>query len=180
MGHYANDAGTVIMANNAFLDLVKSIPTRKTSKILHIENKSTVPVQYETLGSAGFDIPNNETEQVILQPLGFVHIHTGLYIDHSYDYLPTIIDGVTLYPEIQIRSRSGHSRKFQVFVLNSPGTIDQDYTHEIGVFLFNLGKDPIIINPGDRVAQGVHSFIAKAGSVGQSASLRAGGWGSTG
>ena len=167
------------MANNAFLNLIASIPTRKESQVLHLENKSNFKVQYETIGSAGFDLPSNEEDRVVLQPMKFAHIHTGLYIDHSYDYISTNIDGVSLYPEIQIRSRSGHSRKFQVFVLNSPGTIDQDYTHEIGVFLFNLGKDPIIINPGDRVAQGVHSFIAKAGSVAISAKIRTGGWGST-
>ena len=38
-------------------------------------------------------------------------------------------------------------------MLNSPGTIDDDYTGEIGVILCNLSGEEQTINPGDRIAQ---------------------------
>jgi dUTP pyrophosphatase len=38
-------------------------------------------------------------------------------------------------------------------IVNSPGTIDSDYRGEIGILLINLGKEPMTIHPGDRIAQ---------------------------
>lgn len=55
--------------------------------------------------------------------------------------------------EAQIRSRSGLAAKKQIFVINSPGTIDANYRNEIGVILQNLGTEPFVINIGDRIAQ---------------------------
>lgn len=55
--------------------------------------------------------------------------------------------------EAQIRSRSGLAAKKQIFVLNSPGTIDANYRGEIGVILQNLGTEPFVINIGDKIAQ---------------------------
>ena len=57
--------------------------------------------------------------------------------------------------ELQIRSRSGLSSKNGVFVLNSPGTIDNDYRGEIGVILYNTGHEVYEIKLGDKIAQGV-------------------------
>ena len=54
---------------------------------------------------------------------------------------------------IEVRSRSGLAAKYGVFVLNSPGTVDSDYTGEIGVILCNAGKEPFKISVGDRIAQ---------------------------
>jgi len=33
------------------------------------------------------------------------------------------------------------------------GNIDSDYRGEVVVLLVNLGKDPVVVQPGDRVAQ---------------------------
>jgi dUTP pyrophosphatase len=46
-----------------------------------------------------------------------------------------------------------------VVVLNGIGTIDSDYTGEIGVILINHGENEFIINHGDRIAQGVISSV---------------------
>jgi dUTP pyrophosphatase len=40
-------------------------------------------------------------------------------------------------------------------VLNSPGTVDQGYSGEIKVPIFNANPHPITINKGMKVAQGV-------------------------
>jgi dUTP pyrophosphatase len=57
--------------------------------------------------------------------------------------------------ELQIRSRSGLALKHGICVLNGIGTIDNDYTGELGVILYNAGHEPFTINIGDRIAQGV-------------------------
>lgn len=86
--------------------------------------------------------------------------------------------------EVQIRSRSGLAAKHQVFVLNSPGTIDSDYRGEVKVILFNLGTDPFVVLPGERIAQMVVARV-EAPTLLQAESLTAtergsGGFGSTG
>jgi dUTP pyrophosphatase len=40
-------------------------------------------------------------------------------------------------------------------VLNSPGTVDQGYTGEIKVILFNTNQKDYSVNVGDKVAQAV-------------------------
>ena len=56
---------------------------------------------------------------------------------------------------MQIRSRSGLAAKWGVIVLNEPGTIDSDFRNTIQVILFNTSEVPFVINPGERIAQGV-------------------------
>lgn len=55
--------------------------------------------------------------------------------------------------EAQIRPRSGLALKYGVTVLNSPGTIDQDYRGEVSVLLVNLGQEPFVVARGQRIAQ---------------------------
>ena len=107
-----------------------------------IVNKSNNELpKYATIGSSGMDIRANIGEPIILKPFERRLIPTGIYVDLPEGY------------EIQVRSRSGLAYKHGLFVLNSPGTIDDDYTGEIGVILCNLSGEEQTINPGDRVAQ---------------------------
>ena len=86
--------------------------------------------------------------------------------------------------EGQVRPRSGLALKYGITVLNSPGTIDSDYRGEVRVILINLGQEPFVVNPGDRIAQLViapteRARFALADSLSDTA--RAGsGFGSTG
>lgn len=63
--------------------------------------------------------------------------------------------------EAQIRSRSGLALKEGVMVLNSPGTIDDDFRNYWGVILMNLGDEPFEISTGDRIAQAVFMKVEK-------------------
>ena len=63
--------------------------------------------------------------------------------------------------EGQIRPRSGLAKKFGVTVLNSPGTIDEDYRGEIKIILINHGKNDFVIKRGMRIAQLVISKVEK-------------------
>jgi dUTP pyrophosphatase len=55
--------------------------------------------------------------------------------------------------EIQIRSRSGLALKNGLFVLNSPGTVDEQYRGMIGVILANISNEVQVITKGDKIAQ---------------------------
>jgi len=55
--------------------------------------------------------------------------------------------------EIQVRPRSGLAVKHGISVLNSPGTIDQQFRGECKIILVNHGINPFKINIGDRIAQ---------------------------
>lgn len=105
--------------------------------------------KYKTIGSVGFDISSNDNEIITLRPGERRLIHTGLYIEIPIGY------------ELQIRPRSGLSLK-KGFV-PALGTIDNDYRGEIGIIAMNLSKDEdIVINKGDRIAQGVISPVINA------------------
>ncbi|HHU36712.1 MAG TPA: dUTP diphosphatase, partial [Treponema sp.] len=86
--------------------------------------------------------------------------------------------------EIQVRPRSGLAIKHGITVLNSPGTIDSDYRGEIGVVLYNSGKESFTVENGDRIAQLVLASVPRAFFI-HSQSLTeteraSGGYGSTG
>jgi len=64
--------------------------------------------------------------------------------------------------EGQVRPRSGLAAKKGVTVLNSPGTIDEDYRGEFKIILINHGEDPWDIKKGDRIAQLVIAPVTHA------------------
>ena len=108
-------------------------------KIKIINNSNNPNPEYETIGSAGMDLRSNQN--IIIEGGKSEVIKTGLHIQLPMGF------------EAQIRSRSGLTAKKQVIVLNAPGTIDSDYTGEIGIILGNLSKEDFKVNKGDRIAQ---------------------------
>lgn len=104
--------------------------------------------EYATNGSSGFDLRANLPNGSIEIPSGEVRlIPTGLYFD--------IPEGF----EIQVRPRSGLAAKNSVTVLNTPGTVDSDYTGEVKVILINHGKETFTVNHGDRISQAVFATV---------------------
>ena len=55
--------------------------------------------------------------------------------------------------EAQIRPRSGLALKHDLMLTNSPGTIDAGYRGEVGVIMYNGGKNDYEVKRGDRIAQ---------------------------
>ena len=86
--------------------------------------------------------------------------------------------------EGQVRPRSGLARKYGITLVNAPGTIDADYRGEVAVLVINHGREPVPIEPGDRIAQLVIAPVVQAELVEVeelSATPRGeGGFGSTG
>jgi dUTP pyrophosphatase len=144
--------------------------------------ESAVIPKKATEGAAGYDlcacIPDY-TSGMMIHPHSSLIVPTGLNVNIPEGY------------EIQIRPRSGLAAKHGVTVLNTPGTIDCDYSgdgedFELKVILFNHNKIPFQINNGDRIAQMVVAKLAahelvEVEEFGQTANKsRKGGLGSTG
>ena len=104
-------------------------------------NKNLPLPKRATSKSAGLDLMASITEPITLNPFERVLVPTGIRAVG-----PSNI-------HIEIRPRSGLALKHGITILNSPGTIDEDYKEEIKVILVNLSIEPFIINPGDRIAQ---------------------------
>jgi dUTP pyrophosphatase len=92
-------------------------------------------------GSAGLDLTAHLAAPLTIDPAGRQLIPTGIAVA-----IPAGFEG-------QVRPRSGLALRHGVTVLNSPGTIDSDYRGQIKIILINLGADPFIVRPGDRIAQ---------------------------
>ncbi|UNM06587.1 MAG: dUTP diphosphatase [Holosporaceae bacterium] len=141
--------------------------------ILPHGDEKTLP-RYETVGSAGLDLPAAIKEPIVLSPGERQLIPTGFSCA-----IPSGHEG-------QIRSRSGLSWKQGIIVLNAPATIDSDHRGEIKVILINMGKEPFTIDPGMRIAQLVFAKYVKTtwkvvqGLEAYPTDRGAGGFGSTG
>ena len=101
---------------------------------------ASLPV-YATEGAAGLDLRAAIPEPLPIVPGGIAKVPTGLAIA-----LPAGHEG-------QVRPRSGLAFRHGITVLNSPGTIDEDYRGEVAILLVNHGTEPHTIHPGDRIAQ---------------------------
>lgn len=116
-------------------------------KTLKFVNKSpNVNPCYSKSEDSGFDLRawiSNEENYIELRPLERRLIHTGLYFELPED------------TEIQVRPRSGAAIKIGLSVVNTPGTVDRNYTGEVCIVAINLSYDTIRINNGDRIAQAV-------------------------
>jgi dUTP pyrophosphatase len=104
-------------------------------------SEEAITPNYNYESDSGFDLYS--TEEVVVKPLGRALIPTGLVFD--------IKDG----HEIQVRSKSGLAINQGLFVLNSPGTVDNGYLGEIKVIIFNTNSEPFTIKKGMKVAQAV-------------------------
>lgn len=104
-------------------------------------NQNAVTPSYAYPTDSGFDLYS--TEEKYIEPFGRELIPTGLHFDIPENY------------EIQVRSKSGLALKQGLMVLNSPGTVDQGYTGEVQVILFNTTKEKVKIEKGQKVAQAV-------------------------
>jgi len=104
------------------------------------KSKHALP-EYATAQSAGVDLRANIDEPIVLKPLERRLIPTGIYI------------GLPIGYEAQVRPRSGLALKHGISVCNTPGTVDSDYTGEIGVILINLSNEDFVVNDGERIAQ---------------------------
>jgi len=118
-------------------------------KLLHPAAK--VPT-YATAGAACFDI--YAIQHSVLVPGSAVTLDTGLSFEVPEGHV------------MRVFSRSGMGFKDDVRLSNCVGVIDCDYRGELRVKLRHDGsvyyQEPIVINPGDRIAQAEVTPIERA------------------
>ncbi len=131
------------------------------------------PPAYATKGSSGMDL-----RAAISDPTGYVVIPSGCRVTIPTGFRVSIPEGY----EGQIRPRSGLAMRAGITVLNTPGTIDQDYTGEIQVILINHSPVNYVVYRFDRIAQLVITPVARATNitVATESDRGANGFGSTG
>lgn len=96
------------------------------------------------------DVHAAVTEEMIIAPGQTVLVPTGFRLQIPSGY------------EVQIRPRSGLALKHGIGILNSPGTIDEDYRGEVKIILSNFGSTDYRIRRGDRIAQMVLAPVIRA------------------
>lgn len=121
-----------------------------TIKFKRLRNHSLPLPVYQTEHAAGMDLMADIEAEFIIAPMSRVAVPTGFAIE-----IPSGFEG-------QVRPRSGLAFKEGITVINAPGTIDADYRGEVKVLLINLGNDPVLLHPGDRIAQLVIAPVVRA------------------
>lgn len=169
-----NDEFTIDEFQESFNDDNGPMQINPMIDVSFVNESENQDPDWETVGSAGFDLRASEYGSI--KTGEYKVIPTGLFFDLPENF------------EMQIRPRSGLAAKKGVTVLNSPGTIDSDYTGEIKVILINHGKETFIVTKGDRIAQAVISTVTakniiklnKVSKIEKDTERGTGGFGSTG
>ena len=140
---------------NSMNDLLKefgideSFVEKNTSSLFAFKHKlkftkihpDAITPKYNYESDSGFDL--HSVEDVVIPSLGRALIKTGLKL------------GIPSGTEIQVRPKSGLALKSGLTVLNTPGTVDQGYTGEIMVIVFNASDTTKTISKGMKIAQAV-------------------------
>lgn len=110
-------------------------------RFTRLESNPDLPLPSRaTEHAAGYDVRSADAD-FTLAPGDIRLVGTGLVMQLPVDV------------ECQVRPRSGLAVRHGVTLPNSPGTIDPDYRGEVKVPLINLGREPVSIARGERVAQ---------------------------
>lgn len=122
-------------------------------------------------GSAGYDFHSKETMGIM--PGQAVMFWSDVKVKMNVNEV------LMIYP----RSSFG---KLNIMLANTTGVIDRSYYSNpsndgnIGIMLYNYGNEPVIINVGDRIAQGVFIEYKVTYDDVPENDFRIGGYGSTG
>jgi dUTP pyrophosphatase len=120
-------------------------------QILRLPHGEGVPLpKYMSHAASGMDLYAAVDGEVTLKPGERKLIPTGFKMALPVGY------------EAQVRPRSGLAVKNGISVLNTPGTIDEDYRGEVGVILINHGQEDFKVKRSDRIAQMVINKVDQA------------------
>ena len=125
--------------SNISEESAKMLSTQKI-KVHRIHPDAELP-KYNYPSDSGFDL--HSVEEINIPAFGRALIPTGLRVQFENNF------------EIQVRTKSGLAINQGIMVLNSPGTVDQGYTGEIKVPIFNTNNGMVTIKKGMKVAQAV-------------------------
>jgi dUTP pyrophosphatase len=126
-----------------FDDLDKEIVDLMRRQTVEVElvSEDAIFPSYAYPTDSGFDL--HSTNDLEIGPFGRALVPTGIKLSFEEGY------------EIQVRPKSGLAIKQGLTVLNTPGTVDQGYTGEIQVIVFNTNNYAVRIPKGMKIAQAV-------------------------
>lgn len=126
-----------------FDDLEEEIYRSARTKTIEVElvHEDAVFPKYAYESDSGFDL--HSIQDLEIGPFGRILVPTGIKVSFEEGY------------EIQVRPKSGLTIKQGLTVLNTPGTVDQGYTGEIQVIVFNTNNHSVMIPKGMKVGQAV-------------------------
>ena len=138
-------------------------------KIKRLDKTLPLP-RYETEGSVGFDLLCRESVTIESQSVGLIPANVIVETPPGYMLMVTL--------------RSSTPRKQGLLIPHGVGVIDQDYCgegDEIKIQVYNFTPDSVIIERGDRIAQGIFVRVNRGEwlEVDQMDSETRGGFGST-
>lgn len=119
---------------------IQNLYKTKIVKIKKINPEAVLP-SYAYPTDSGFDL--HSVVDINIPSFGRAMVPTGISIQFDEGY------------EIQVRPKSGLAIKQGLTVLNTPGTVDQGYTGEIQVIVFNTNNQNVEIKKGMKIAQAV-------------------------
>ena len=139
-------------------------------KITRVDKSFPLP-KYETNGSVAFDLYSRIDE--VIEPQTMKILPSNLIIEVPAGYA------------LVLAARSSLAKKKNLVLRNGIGVIDEDYhgpQDEIGLLLYNISEDPVKVEKGERLAQGLILPIDRAEweEVDLIAKSSRGGFGSTG
>lgn len=135
--------------NLDFERTVKNLPPQEIVpvKIKLMHPNAQVP-QYQTAGAAGFDL--HACESAVIHPGQWRSINLGVAFELPEGF------------ELQIRPRSGLSFKTGYLAKNTIGTLDSDFRNAASMLVMNVDAEPLFIDIGDRICQGVIARVPRA------------------
>lgn len=148
------------------------LPTQRITmkvKIKRLDKTLPLPM-YETVGSVGFDFLCRESVTIVPQTVGLVPTNVIVETPPGYMLMATL--------------RSSTPRRRGLLIPHGVGIIDQDYCgedDEIQIQVYNFTSQPVTIERGDKIAQGIFVRVDSAEwlEVSTMGSETRGGFGST-
>ncbi len=107
--------------------------------------------EYATAASAGMDLRAALETELLLQPGDAALVPSGLSIHIGDPGLCALV-----------LPRSGLGHRHGIVLGNGTGLIDADYQGPLLISVWNRGREPFTIQPGDRIAQLVLAPVVRA------------------
>jgi dUTP pyrophosphatase len=139
----AFDGIETIFGNISFDEIQQEMETAMKTKTIKVEtiHEDAILPGYAYPSDSGFDLYS--VEELTMEPFSRALVSTGLKVSFDEGY------------EIQVRPKSGLAINYGITCLNTPGTVDQGYTGEIKVILFNTSNENFTVKKGMKIAQAV-------------------------
>ena len=139
-------------------------------KIKRLDKSLPLP-EYQTSGSAGFDLYARKTTKILPKEIKLVP--GNFVIKTPPGYMLAVVN------------RSSTPKRKGLMLPNGVGVIDSDYCgpdDELGILMYNFKDEEVIVEKGERIAQAIFIKVEQAGweEIDEMENKNRGGFGSTG